>query len=136
VPKKKLGSWLVMATSKDIRSKLESMTDEEFDAFRRRLGSEHSQKSRLQIIDAFRFYNKRALSEEFFCELMSIPTEAEKVVTATIDAAEAAKSSARAAEQSAEAADKSVFWSRVSAVIAFVAIIVSLISLFINTNRP
>ncbi len=109
-----------MATAQDIRSKLESLTTEEFDAFDNQFPFDGQLRSPAGYERLF--YDQPQL-EPAFCRMLGLPSESEKVTQATIDSAAAAKLSARASIDSAR-------WARVAGLCSLAALAVSVAALF------
>ncbi|MDR3635850.1 MAG: hypothetical protein P4L84_18755 [Isosphaeraceae bacterium] len=108
-----------MATPREVRLKLESMSDEEQTAFNDEFPFDGQARSPAGYERLF--YDQPVL-EGAFCRLLGLSSEGEKVTQASLDSAEAAKLCAQASLDSAR-------WARVAGICSLVALGVSVASL-------
>lgn len=109
-----------MATPREVRSKLESLSADDRTAFDDAFP--YDGQSRSPAGYERLFYDQPDL-EGTFCRLLGLASEGEKVTQASLDSAEAAKLCAQASLDSAR-------WARVAGVCSLVALGVSVASLF------
>ncbi len=120
-----------MATIAEVQERLDALTGEEFQKFQQAFGGEAQPRG--WYLDVF--VGDPARWERKLCQLLSLPTEAEKLVQVTAEATRAARTSAAAAVESARHARISVRIAEVAVIVSVVSVLISLLALAITVLR-